>query len=169
MSGSKKKFYYTIAKVFHWVAAFFIIFNLLSGWKIGGFPLDQKQVIIMIHSGMGATIFILMLYRWWWRKTHQLYSPPGWKKKPSMLLQWIFYPLLLIQPVIGVLLAAFIDYEVRAFGFINLSAIAADNEGLYSIFFQSHKMVAILLILLIIIHGIERSRKFFIDDGNHLQ
>ena len=169
MSGSKKKFYYTIAKIFHWVAAFFIIFNLLSGWKIGGFPLDQKQVIIMIHSGLGTTIFILMLYRWWWRKTHQLYSPPGWKKRPSMLLQWIFYPLLLIQPVIGVLLAAFIDYEVRAFGFINFSAIAADNEGLHQIFLQSHKVVAVLLILFIITHGIERSRKAFIDDSNHLQ
>ncbi len=169
MHGSEKKFYYTIAKILHWVAAFFIIFNLLSGWKIGGFPLDQKQVIIMIHSGIGITIFILMLYRWWWRKTHWLYSPPGWKKRPSMLLQWIFYPLLIIQPIIGVLLAAYIDYEVRAFGFINLSAIATDNDGMHSLFLQSHKAVAVLLILFIISHGIERSRKAFIDDSNHLQ
>ncbi len=86
-----------------------------------------------------------------------------------MLLQWIFYPLLLIQTVIGVLQAAFIDYEVRAFGFINFSAIAADNEGLHHIFLQSHKVIAVLLILLIVAHGIDRSRKAFIDDNRRLQ
>lgn len=169
MSGSKKKFYYSVAKILHWVAAFFIIFNLMSGWKIGDFPLNQKQVLIMIHSGIGTTIFILMLYRFWWRKTHKLYSPPGWQKRPSMLLQWTFYPLLLIQPLIGVLLAAFIGYEVRAFGFINYSAIAADNGGLQHAFLRAHEGIAVLLILLIISHGIERSRKFFIDDSKQLQ
>lgn len=167
MSGSKKKFYYTVAKTLHWVAAFLIAFNLLSGWKVGDFPLAQKQVLIMIHSGIGTTIFLLMLFRWWWRKTHKLYSPPGWWRKPTMLLQWIFYPLLLIQTVIGVLQAAFIDYEILAFGFINYSAIAADNESLHRVFLQLHGLTAGLLMLLIFVHGLERSRKAFVDDSDH--
>ena len=162
MSGSKKKFYYTVAKTLHWVAAFIIAFNLLSGWQLGDFPLAQKQVLIMIHSGIGTTIFALMLFRLWWRKSHKLYSPPGWWRRPSMLLQCIFYPLLLMQPVIGVLQAAFIDYEVLAFGFINYSALATDNEGLHGLFLELHGQTAILLILLIFIHGLERSRKAFI-------
>lgn len=166
MSGSKKKFYYTIAKVLHWVAAFIIVFNLLSGWTIEDFPLAQKQVLIMIHSGVGTTIFVLMLFRLWWRKTHNLYAPPRWWRRPSMLLQCIFYPLLLIQVIIGVLQAAFIDYEVLAFGFINYSAIAVDNEGLRSLFLELHGLTALLLILLILIHGAERSRKAFTDDTN---
>lgn len=161
MSSSKKKSY-TIAKVLHWVAGFFIAFNLLSGWKIGDFPLAQKQILIMVHSGIGTTIFFLMLFRWWWRRSHKLYTPPGWMKRPSMLLQWIFYPLVLIQPVIGVFLAAFIGYEVLAFGFINYSAIAADNEHLQDLFLHLHEYMALLLISLILIHGIERSRKAFI-------
>jgi len=162
MSGSKKKFHYTIAKVLHWFAAFIIAFNLLSGWKLGDFPLEQKQVLIMIHSGIGTTIFLLMLFRWWWRKSHNLYAPPRWWKRPSMLLQCIFYPLLLIQPVIGVVQAAFIDYEVLAFGFIPYSALAADNVELHGMFLQLHGLTALLLIFLIFIHGLERSRKAFI-------
>ena len=122
----------------------------------------------MIHSGVGTTIFILMLFRWWWRKTHKLYSPPGWWKRPSMLLQIVFYPLLLLQPIIGVVQAAFIDYEVLAFGFINYSAIAADNESLHGVFLDLHGLTAILLIMLIILHGLERSRKAFIDDSEHM-
>ncbi len=162
MSGSKK-FNYTIAKVLHWIAGFIIVFNLLSGWKLGDFPLHQKQVLIMIHSGIGTTIFMLMLFRLWWRRKHKLYTPPRWWKRPSMVLQIIFYPLVLIQAVIGVVQAAFIDYEVLAFGFINYSAIAADNEELHSMFLDLHGLTALVLISLILLHGLERSRGAFIE------
>ena len=86
-----------------------------------------------------------------------------------MLLQVIFYPLLLIQAVIGMLQAAFIDYEVRAFGFINFSAIADANEGLRNFFLEWHGWTAILLILLVLVHGAERSRKAFADDGQQMR
>ncbi len=75
-----------------------------------------------------------------------------------MLLQVIFYPLLMIQPVIGMLVAIFNEYEVRAFGFINFSALAAANESLQSMFFQWHGTLAWLLITLVFIHGLERTR-----------
>ena len=166
MSGSKKRFYYTVAKYLHWIAGFLIAFNLLSGWKIDGFPLAERQVLIMIHSGIGTVICILMLVRWWWRKAHDLYTPTRWWKRPSMLLQWIFYPLVLVQVAIGVMLAAFIDYDVLAFGFIPYSALAANNEGLHQLLLQLHGLTALVLILLIIVHGLERGRMAFMDDGH---
>ncbi len=73
-----------------------------------------------------------------------------------MFVQRIFYPLLLIQVIIGVVQAAFIDYEVLAFGFINYSAIAPDNEGLHGLLFQAHGLTAVLLIVLLIIHALGR-------------
>jgi cytochrome b561 len=159
MAGSKKS-NYLVAKVLHWFAAFIIAFNLLSGWRIGDFP-EYKYILIMVHSGIGTTIFALMLIRWWWRKKNKLYAPPRWWKRPSMILQWIFYPLLLIQPLLGVGLAAFIGYEVLAFGFINYSALAADSEEMQQIMFQLHGSTAILLIVLILLHGMERTRHYF--------
>ena len=163
MAASKKKFHYTIAKILHWSVGFIIVFNLLSGWRIEEFTPGAKHVIIMAHSGIGTIVFAVMLFRWWWRKSHNLYAPPRWWKRPSMILQVILYPLLLIQPLIGVLLAAFNDYEVLAFGFINFSALAADSESLQSMFLQWHGNLAILLIILILLHGLERSRKMFSD------
>jgi len=164
MAGSKKKFYYNVAKVLHWLAGFIIAFNLLSGWRLGGFELEHRVILIMVHSGIGVTIFGLMLLRWWWRRRHNLYTPPRWWKRPSMLMQWIFYPLLLIQPLLGVALASVIDYEVRAFGFINFSALAADNKALEQLAFQLHGGLALFLIGLVLVHGIERSRKAFAND-----
>ena len=81
-----------------------------------------------------------------------------------MLLQWIFYPLVLMQVVIGVTHAAFIDYEVLGFGFIPFSALAADNERLHGLFFQFHTITAWVLIALVLVHGGERWRLMFIDD-----
>ena len=165
MAGSNKKLQYTVAKVLHWVAGFIITFNLLSGWKIADFPVTQKVVLIMVHSGLGVTIFLMMLFRWWWRRSRNLYTPPGWYKRPSILLQWIFYPLLLMQAVIGVVQAGYVDYEVLAFGFINFSALAVDNEGMRDLFVQLHGLTAAVLILLVIIHGAERYRTFFTDSS----
>jgi cytochrome b561 len=164
MSAATKKSQYTIARVLHWAAGIIIIFNLLSGWRLGGFPLETKQMLLMIHSGVGTVIFLVMLFRWWWRRTNKLYVPPRWWKRPSMLLQWVLYPLTLLQAVIGVTLAGFIDYEVVAFGFIPYSDIATDNEGLQAFFLQLHAINAWLLIVLIVAHFIERWRMIFIDD-----
>lgn len=169
MPSSNKKPQYAVAKVLHWLTAFIVLLMLMSGWRTEDFAVDDKEWIIMIHSGLGTTVFLLMLYRWWWRKSNKLYSPPGWWKKPSMLIPWCFYPLLLLHPVLGLMQAVYIDYEVLAFGFINYSAIAADNEGLFSIFHQLHTLTAVLLILIFLCHVLEKSRRFFIDDSNSMK
>ena len=86
-----------------------------------------------------------------------------------MLLQVIFYPLVLIQVLIGVVQAAFIDYAVLAFGFLPSSAIATADESLHGLFLQLHGLTAIVLILLVICHGIERGRLAFVDDGHQMK
>ena len=57
---------------------------------------------------------------------------------------------------------AYIDYEVRAFGFINFSALAADDAKLHGLFLQLHGQTAWLLIALVLLHGLDRSRSAFI-------
>jgi cytochrome b561 len=152
----------------HWTIALIVVLMLMSGWRTSDFAVDDKEFIIMIHSGLGTTVFLLMLYRWWWRKSNNLYSPPGWQKKPSMLMQWFFYPLLLLQPVLGFLQALYIDYEVLAFGFISYSSLALDSEDLFSMFHQWHALTAGLLILIFLLHVMDKSRKFFIDDSTYM-
>lgn len=154
---------YTIARVLHWVAGVIIAFNLLSAWKIADFPLGQKEIIIMIHSGIGVVILMFMLFRWWWRRSRGLYTPRGWHKRPSMLLQWIFYPLLVLQVFLGVAHAAYADYPVFAFGFIELSALAGDDEAMRILTLQAHAWMGGTLIALILIHGAERYRKIFTE------
>ena len=81
-----------------------------------------------------------------------------------MLLQVVFYPLLLLQAIIGVALASVIDYEVLGFGFIPYSAIAADNERLHALFLQLHAITAWVLIVLVVVHGAERLRVVYANE-----
>lgn len=157
-----KKSQYTVAKVLHWIAGLFIAFNLLAGWKVASFELAIRQILAMVHSGLGVTILALMLVRWWWRLKNDLYKPPNWWKRPPILLQWIFYPLLLVQPVLGIMVAIFNDYDVKAMGFINFSAIAESNEALRDFFLQAHGWLATLLITLVLLHAADRLRKLYV-------
>jgi cytochrome b561 len=169
MLVSNKRSQYTLAKIMHWFIAIMVLLMLMTGWRTADFPVEDKEWVIMIHTGLGSTIFLVMMFRWWWRKSNNLYSPPGWQKKPAMLIPWLFYPLLILHPLVGLMQAAFIDYEVLAFGFINYSAIAADDGQISGIFNQLHAVTAVLLILVFLCHVIEKSRKFFIDDSNSMQ
>jgi cytochrome b561 len=73
-----------------------------------------------------------------------------------------------LQPVIGLLQAAFNEYDVRPFGLINYSALAAENETLFAIFHKLHTITAIVLLLILLVHIIDKSRKFFIEDSEYL-
>lgn len=164
MSVSKKSAY-ELAKFLHWVGLVIVGFNLLSGWRLDGFDLEVKQVLLMIHSSVGVAIFLLMAFRWWWRRQHRLYTPPRWWKRPSMLVQWVFYPLTLLQVVLGLAVASVINYKVVGFGFIPFSSLAADNERLQNLFLSWHSSLALLLITLVAVHGLERWRMIFVDDA----
>lgn len=152
---------YTVAKALHWFAAVLIGFSLLAGWRLATFELDTRRVLLMVHSGVGVTILALMLVRWWWRRKNNLYAPPNWWRQPIQLSRWVFYPLLVLQPVLGLLVAMFNDYDVYAFGVVNVSALADSNEALRSLFHQAHTWLAYLLIALVVAHSIERLRKLY--------
>ncbi len=169
MTSLSKKSQYTVAKALHWAIALVVLLMLMSGWRTGSFDLEDREWIMMIHAGLGTTIFLLMSYRWWWRRSNNLYAPPGWRKKPAMLLQWVFYPLLLLQPILGFLQSTVIDYKVLAYGLLDYSAIAPENIERFTTFNQAHALVAGLLILIFLTHVADKSRKFFIDDSNSMK
>lgn len=164
MSVSKKSAY-SVARFLHWLGLVVVGFNLLSGWRLDSFDLEVKQVLLMVHSSVGVTILLLMAFRWWWRRQHKLYTPPRWWKRPSMLVQWVFYPLTLMQVALGVSVAAVINYQVVGFGFIPFSRLAADDERLQGLFLDWHSSLALLLIALVAVHGLERWRMIFVDEA----
>ena len=59
-------------------------------------------------------------------------------------------------------MAMYNEYNVKAFGFIDISALADSNPALRALFFDLHTWLAILLIFLVLLHGADRLKKLFI-------
>ena len=149
--------YGATAKWSHWLIAFFVILMLIFGRTMEALPLDERQEIIMGHSGLGTLVLLLMLIRWPWRLTH---APPGpvdgigpWQIRLSKYMHWTLYVLILLQPILGILQAMHItDYEVVAFGVIDYSSMVTDNKDTARLFHVLHGLNATVLSVLVIGH-----------------
>lgn len=145
------------AKWLHWLVAFFVILMLIFGRTLESLPLEEREQIIMGHSGLGTLVLILMLIRLLWRWTHE---PPGavetmsdLQTKLSTIVHWALYVLLILQPIFGILQAAYLtDYEVMAFGAINYSGLMPDDADMARVFHIAHSINATVLSLLVLGH-----------------
>ena len=168
MSESEKKSYDKVAKTLHWLIAIVVILMLIAGQTLEDLPLEEKKQIIMVHSGLGTAVFTLMIIRLMWRLTHKpppQVPMPGWQHKLSTMVHWSFYGLLLLQPVFGVLQAAYVDYPVLAFGVIDYSGLAIDNEETFRLFHRFHGVNAIILSILVLLHaGAALWHHFYVKD-----
>ncbi len=149
--------YGATAKWLHWLVTFIVIVMLIFGPGLEDLPLDEREQVIMVHSGLGTLVLILMLIRWPWRLTHDVPDPAATmgalQTRLSKIMHWSFYVLLVLQPVLGILQAMYItEYEVVAFGQIAYSSIAVDNEQMAGIFHIAHSVNAKLLTVLVLVH-----------------
>lgn len=149
--------YGATAKWLHWLVGLVAIVMLIAGRTLESLPLDERTQIIMVHSGLGTLVLLLMLVRLWWRRTH---TPPGpvetMSARQARLSVWMhraLYILFILQALFGIGQALFItDYEVVAFGLINYSGMAAGNEDLAQVFHVLHGLNSVLLSLLVLGH-----------------
>ena len=155
MSDTAK--YSAAAKWFHWLVGVIVIIMLIFGQGLEALPLDERQQIIMGHSGLGTLVLLLMVVRWSWRLSHE---PPGptanmsaLQTRLSKIVHWALYVLLLLQPIFGILQAMYIaDYEVVAFGLIDYSSLAEDNAERARLFHILHGLNATVIMVLVIGH-----------------
>ena len=149
--------YGTTAKWLHWLIGIMVIIMLLGGQTLESLPLSERQQIIMVHSGLGTLVLLLMIVRWYWRMNHEVPGPTSamgpLQIRLSKWMHWGLYVLLVLQPVLGIGQAMFIaDYEVVAFGVINYSGLAAGNAELARVFHVMHGLNALVISALVIGH-----------------
>jgi cytochrome b561 len=145
------------AKWLHWSIGIIVIIMLIAGRTMEALPLDEREQIIMIHSGLGTLVLLLMLVRWTWRMSHEPPAPTA-NTSPrqiqlAKLMHWSLYVLLVLQPIFGILQAMYItDYSIKAFGVIDYSALAAGDAENAGLFHVLHGLNATILSVLVIGH-----------------
>ncbi|MBH79146.1 MAG: hypothetical protein CMQ49_01385 [Gammaproteobacteria bacterium] len=171
MSATK---YGATAKWLHWLVGVIAIIMLIFGSGLEDMPLDQRQQIIMGHSGLGTLVLLFMVVRWRWRLSHE---PPGptpnmgaWQTKLSKWVHWTLYVVMVLQPIFGILQAMYItDYEVVAFGLINYSGMAEDNAERAQLFHVLHGLNAGIIMLLVIGHVVASLYHHFVQKDDVLR
>lgn len=149
--------YSATAKSLHWFLAVVIILMLIAGRTLEDMDIPERTEILMAHSGLGTLVLVLMLVRLVWRQTHQPPAPDSsvsaLQVKLSKLMHRTLYALIILQPILGILQAAYLDeYKVIAFGLIDYSAIATDNAGMAKVFHIMHGINATVISILVLGH-----------------
>lgn len=147
--------YDAIAQLLHWCMAA-ILGYLMFFSHFENIPDRLIQDKIQLHSGLGLLIILLGIFRWYWRKSRpqplQVSYPASWQKTLSGFVHHAFYALFLISPLIGVVLAGFVSYDVSVFGLFEISSWLADSESKKSLINSAHGFSADLILFLLVLH-----------------
>jgi cytochrome b561 len=149
--------YGAVAQALHWLIAALVLVMFGLGWTMADLPLgEQKLELYQLHKSLGATIFALVVLRLAWRLTH---APPplparlpAWERSAAVAAHALFYVLLLVQPLIGLLQSNAANFPVVAWGVVPLPALIGSDEALGETLVEVHEVVARVLLVLILVH-----------------
>lgn len=176
--GPKFNRYNNVAILLHWLIAITIIFMFLLGWymhdlpkgapKVTNFDLFDfglinidvaKEVSVRtfyynLHKSIGLTLFILILFRVYWRLNHKppkmLTSMSSFEIKLATAAHHSLYLLMVLIPLSGIIMSIGSKYGIHWFGIPFLPGI--DSEDLRNLFKEFHEIFGQILILILILH-----------------
>ena len=145
-----------IAKIFHWMIALLIIWQLFTGFNLSILEFSpQKIAFIEIHKIFGTFILVFILARLCWR----LYNTsPSNKNLPkihsiiSTIVHNFLYILVIITTIQGTLMTQVGGFDVKLLGLVTVPRLIAENFDIYPIFKSFHYTLWMLLLITFIIH-----------------
>lgn len=149
--------YHPVAKLLHWLMAIMLLAIFLFGLRLEDLTLAERMEHLPVHASLGLSLLALVLIRLVWRWQH---PPPPYSDSMSPGQQkWArgavhaFYALMTLQPVLGFLHAAtYVDFEIIAFGVLNITALLPSDATPTGIIHIMHGLCAWFLALLVIGH-----------------
>jgi len=148
--------YGLIAKLFHWILAVVILWQLFTGINLSTMEFTpQKGQFIWFHQITGTLLFTLIAFRLIWRFYNRpkfLDDLPPVHRWGSKIIQTLLYILCLWLPIQGSLMTWAGGYDVYLVGLVKIPALVAENRDMYPTFVSFHYQTAILLLALSAVH-----------------
>ena len=145
-----------VSKIFHWVVALLIIWQLFTGFNLSTSEFSpQKIVFIEFHKIFGTFILVLILFRLGWRFYN---TPPSNKDLPklhrifSFIIHNFLYALVIFTTIQGTLMTQVGGFDVKLLGLITIPRLIAENIDLYPVFKSLHYALWVLLLTTFVIH-----------------
>jgi cytochrome b561 len=170
MNNSK---YTCNAIALHWLVALLMVVAFAVGQYMADLELSPwKLKIFAWHKWVGVTIFILVLYRIYWRLTHAAPPLPNTMnenmKKGAGVTHLILYLLMVAIPITGWLHSSAAGVGVVYFNLIPLPDLIDKNKEVAHFFKELHENLNWGLLALVIMHVAAALKHQFVDKDNLL-
>ena len=144
-----------LQRLLHWLMALAILAMLFIGVGMVSTVRPTHLTLLSIHKPLGILILVLALIRLAVRLVKG--APPLPAEMPPImklaahLSHLAFYVLMIALPLLGWSMLSAGDYPVVVAG-VHLPAIAPHSDALHTLFWNSHKFLALLFFFLIVAH-----------------
>lgn len=142
--------------ILHWLMAVLILCMFGLGWYMSDLhdsPL--KHILFSLHKSIGITIFLLLLFRIYWRLGHPKPPLPSglplWQRRFADTSQTLMYVMLVIQPFTGYMSTSFSGYKTSFWG-MPLPHWGWKQPALNELFTDIHSVTAVILFSLVTLH-----------------
>ena len=152
----------------HWLIALAISATFGLGLYMYQLPLSPTKLkIYSWHKWAGVTIFLLVLLRIVWRRTHRPPEPvagmPAWQHVAANLTHGLLYVLMIAVPLSGWLMSSAKGFQTVYFGMVPLPDLLAKNKELGNALTLVHKTLNFTLAGLVALHVLAAVKHHFFD------
>lgn len=150
-----KESYGSLAKIFHWVIAVFVIGMLIYGFLLDSVPKEYRSAAFYSHKLLGMVILSLMLLRVLWTLLNQKpvlpFATKWWESFAERLVHYGLYLTVIAMPLVG-WIGSVAAGRAPYIGDFKFNLPIEQNKALSHWMFKIHKQLAFVIIALLIIH-----------------
>jgi cytochrome b561 len=167
--------YGLIAIVLHWISALLVIGLFALGlWMVElSYYDDHYKSAPMLHKGIGATLFLLLLLRLLWRGINAPPAPlPSSTRREQQIayaMHGLLYGLLFTVMLTGYLISTADGRPLDIFGQFAIPALISDIPNLEDNAGKAHFILAVSLVALASGHALAALKHHFVDRDQTLR
>ena len=163
--------YHRVAIALHWVVGLLLIGQFAFGLWMENVPRNTpaRGFWINQHKSVGLVIGVLIILRISWRLRH---APPpplpmaAWQRHAADATHIGLYVCMVLMPLSGYLASNVSKYGIKFFNVIALPPWLPESKVAYAILNQTHKVTAVVLATLVVVHVLAVVKHQLIDrDG----
>lgn len=158
----------------HWLIALALVATFSVGLYMPDLPLSPTKLqIYSWHKWAGVTLFLLALWRLFWRATHRPpaspASVPRWQQRAAQAVHGLLYVLIIAIPLSGWLMSSAKGFQTVYFGILPLPDLLAKNKELGETLAVVHQTLNYTLAALVLAHVGAALKHHLIDRDDVLQ
>ena len=161
--------YTNVAIALHWILAVGILLQIWLGFSLDDIPrgTPERSVWVNFHKSTGITLAALIVARLGWRVTHRPpplpATMPAWERIAARASHALLYVCMLGAPLAGYAASNFSKFGIKYFDLVVLPPWGTDDKAIYAVFNASHKVLALALAVMILLHVAAACKHVLVD------